>query len=113
MDVNDIADPSNSAQIVELLAQALTLAGEQADGSPLDLYRLDLCVDLADLHSRAVAIAGPRTSGPVDIDGLELTEVLERAEIATRSLALIEGESAGSELIGGLCDAIREARSRA
>lgn len=111
--MDETVGPSNAAQIVELLAHALTLAGEQADRSPLDLARLDLCVDLADLHGRAVVITWPRASGPVDIDGLELTEVLERAEIAARGLPLVEGESAGSELIGGLCDAIREARSRA
>ena len=110
--MTDIGATPNPREVVGLLARALSRAGEEADRSPLDLDRIGLCLDITDLHARAIELAWPKPLDPVDIDHLDLTEALERAEAASRNLPLIDGEAATSELVRGLCDAIREVRSR-
>lgn len=110
--MTDIGDTPDPREVVGLLAHALSLAGEKADRSPLDLDRIGLCLDITDLHARAIELAWPNRLGPLDVGHVGLTEALERAEAATRSLPLMDGEAATSELIRGLCEAIREVRSR-
>ena len=110
--MTDIEMTPNPKEVVGLLAHALSRAGEKADRSALDLDRIGLCLDITDLHARAVELAWPNPLDPLDIDHLGLNEALERAEAATRSLPLIDGEPATSELVRGLCDAIREVRAR-